>query len=176
MIVEALARHVSSPVDLVLFGGGAMVLAYRSQRSTEDLDILIDESQLRIYADHGFGDVIEATNRELEPRGFYIRHLWSPAQEVLVQGWQERLTPIEAWWGNPLLQFRAISPIDMIASKLPRFDEIDREDIRFLITAGWVSKENLKALASQLIITVAWEIEAATIRMRADQLAQNGVC
>ena len=172
-LIHVLAQHIAISVDLVLFGGGAMTLAYRSQRATEDLDILVGESQLQLYAEQGLGEVFDQVNRQLEPMGLYIRHLWSPLQEVLTQNWEQKLVHIDPWWNNSLLQLRAISPLDMIASKLVRFDDVDREDIRYLIAEGWVQKEDLQSFPSQLLIPIAWETEANKIKERAKQLAKD---
>ena len=175
-LVLALDRHTTLPLDLILFGGGAMALAYQSARPTEDLDILISPLELQVYAEAGFGEVLESANAELDPRGGYIRHLWSPQQEVLARDWEARVVCIEPWWPNPLLKLRALGTLDLIASKLARFDAVDREDIRHLIHGGWVRPEEWRALPARLLIPQAWEIEAAAIRRRAEQIARDGTC
>lgn len=60
-----------------MFGGAAFVLGYGRVRTTDDADLLLDDVECQTLIDSaGFGEAIEATNQELEPRGLYLSHIF----------------------------------------------------------------------------------------------------
>lgn len=70
LILRTLDRHLTAPGEVRLFGGAAFVLGYGRNRTTDDADLLLDNHECQVLIDNaGFGEAIEATNQELEPRG-----------------------------------------------------------------------------------------------------------
>lgn len=50
-ILLTLDRHLSADAEIRLMGGAAMILAYGMPRSTEDVDLLQDDDELRFLAE-----------------------------------------------------------------------------------------------------------------------------
>lgn len=84
LILRTLDRHLSGPATIRLLGGAALILGYGRSRSTEDADLVMDDDEVQALIDHsGFSEAVDATNRELEPRGLYLTHIWGPEQQIL---------------------------------------------------------------------------------------------
>jgi hypothetical protein len=81
-ILRTLGRHLEGPAEIRLLGGAALILGYGLHRSTEDADLLEDDAEVELLiASSNFGAALEATNRELEPEGLYLTHIWGPEQQ-----------------------------------------------------------------------------------------------
>lgn len=133
LILRTLDRHLTAPGHIRLFGGAALVLGYGRRRQTEDADLLLDDEECQALIDSaGFAEAVEATNAELNDRGLYLSHIFGPEQEILAAGWRERCRAI-AIDGLARLTVSVLGPEDLILTKLGRGDEVDFEDIRFLI-------------------------------------------
>ncbi len=133
LILRTLDRHLSGPGEVRLFGGGAFVLGYGRNRTTDDADLLLDDRECQVLIDTaGFSEAIEATNRELEPRGLYLTHVFGPEQQVLSPGWRNDCRPI-VLTGLTKLSISCLGPIDLALTKMGRADDEDLADIEFLL-------------------------------------------
>jgi hypothetical protein len=152
-ILRTLGRHLTGPAHVRLFGGAALILGYGLNRNTEDADLLADEEEVEtLVAEANFGNAVEATNRELEPEGLYLTHIWGPEQQILTPEWREQCRTIDRDWGTDLLRVSALGPIDLILTKLCRADDGDLADIRHLIDHESLSARELqKALERALV-------------------------
>lgn len=133
VILETLDRHLRGPAEIRLLGGGALTLAYGHERSTEDVDLLQDDAEIEAMLETAdFGHALDDTNAELEPRGLYLTHIWGPEQLILADGWRERCRQVDM---RTLTRLRvtALSPADLIISKLVRADDGDVADMEFLL-------------------------------------------
>ena len=105
-IAAALDRHLSTATEIVLYGSAALLLDQRfaerlSGRRTNDIDIVIPASrEIQVDADRQFWDSIASANRELQPRGLFISHIFAERQVVLSPDWLEHLQPIAGPWKN----------------------------------------------------------------------------
>jgi hypothetical protein len=134
LILEVLDRHLSAPGKIRLMGGAALTLAYGMDRATEDADLLLDDEEAQFLVEHcDFGEALEKTNKELEPQGLYLSHIWGPEQQILTPQWRESCRPVPSLSGLNRLTLEALGPYDLIVSKLARGDEGDWEDIRYLV-------------------------------------------
>ncbi|OGR69925.1 MAG: hypothetical protein A2089_11265 [Elusimicrobia bacterium GWD2_63_28] len=125
----------SCKATLYLFGGAVSVIAYGSRRATLDIDAYIEDRALR-------GKLLKwaGSGSELEKRhGLYLHAANTELMLLETPEWKERSVQILC---GKLRNIRlmAISPEDLVLSKLSRYNDRDREDIRFLIT-----KHRLKA-------------------------------
>ncbi|MHB8872356.1 MAG: DUF6036 family nucleotidyltransferase [Myxococcaceae bacterium] len=130
--------------DVRLFGGAAFVLGYGRTRTTDDADLLLDEDECSALIDHaGFSEAIEATNRDLEPRGLYLTHIFGPEQQILTPRWKDacRRVPLE---GLSRLRVFCLGPVDLALSKLGRADDEDLADISFLLQTRQLDPEALR--------------------------------
>lgn len=151
LILETLDRHLHGPGTIRLLGGAALTLGYGLDRSTEDVDLLQDDAEVRALIDAAeFGTALEATNLELEPRGLYLTHIWGPEQLILAGGWRERCRPI-ALPSLQRLRLEALGPADLIISKLARADDGDLRDMEYLLSTH-TSVEEVDRLLPSLVV------------------------
>lgn len=145
-ILRTLARHLRGEAQVRLLGGAALVVGYGLDRTTEDADLLLDDAEVRLLVERAdFGAALEATNRELEPQGLYVTHIWDPSQQILTPEWKERCRPVDHDWGNDRLRVSVLGPVDLILSKLCRADDGDLDDMRFLIRSEHLDRQSLEA-------------------------------
>ncbi len=125
-------------------GGAAMILAYGMRRSTEDVDLLQDDDELRFLAEQrDFGFALEAANRDLEGTGLYLSHIWGPEQEILTPGWRAGCRAV-ALPGARHLVVTALGPLDLLVSKLCRADAPDLQDISWLVEAERLTPDEVR--------------------------------
>lgn len=145
-ILRTLGRHLEGPAHVRLLGGAALVLGYGLERATEDADLLLEDRELELLVSKAnFGAAVEATNRELEPQGLYLTHIWGPEQQILTPEWKECCRPIDRDWGTTRLTAETLGPLDLIVSKLCRADDGDLDDIRHLILRERIDRPTLAA-------------------------------
>jgi hypothetical protein len=115
---------------------------------TEDADLLLDDAEVRTLVEEAnLGEALEKTNRELEPRGLYVTHIWGPEQEILTPTWRERCRPVPEYSGR--LKVSVLGPLDLIASKLGRLDDVDLADVLHLMAVEHLgADEVLRAVSS----------------------------
>lgn len=64
IILETLDRHLSAPGHIRLLGGAALILGYGRQRSTEDADLLLDDTEFRALIDQSENALVPEVLRE----------------------------------------------------------------------------------------------------------------
>jgi len=98
-------------------------------RSTEDADLLQDDGELRALIDQaGFSEAVEATNKALEAR--------RPVQALALSR----------------LEVSVLGPLDLIASKLCRADDLDLKDIRYLIRRERLAADQVRAAVKSALV------------------------
>ncbi len=137
-IVETIDRHLTQPTEVVVFGAAALLLDRKfaqrlAGRSTNDVDIVIPkEREVQLDADRNFWSAIEKTNRELEPRGLYVTHIFPEREVVLTPEWKQHLVPLH---NEKLAKLSVARPrmLDLIVSKMGRGDAQDVTDVRTML-------------------------------------------
>lgn len=146
LILETLDRHLAARAHIRLLGGAAFILGYGRNRSTEDADLLLDDAEVQALIDEaGFGEALERTNAELEPQGLYLTHIWGPEQQILTAGWREACRDVPL--GLSRLTVSVLGPLDLICSKLARADDLDLDDVAWLVHAEHLSPSTVLAAA-----------------------------
>jgi hypothetical protein len=155
-----LDRHLSAAGEIRLLGGAALILGYGAQRTTEDADLLLDDAECQALIDSaGFSEAVEATNRDLEPQGLYLTHIWGPEQIPLTPAWRAQVRAIDL--GLPRLRVTVLGPLDLITSKLARGDDADLADVAWLVRQQQLSAEAVDgALSTALVPEVLAETYA----------------
>ena len=139
IIAAAIDRHLAGPTEIVVFGSGAMLLdrmlaGALAGRMTNDIDIIIpSRRELAVDADADFWSAITAVNRELEPDGFHVTHIFPEREVVLSANWEERSEVVDGPWRN--LRIRRPQVLDLILSKMGRGDAQDVDDARAMLRA-----------------------------------------
>lgn len=107
------------------------------------------------------GEALEATNRDLEPHGLYISHIWGPEQQILSPAWRKACRPIA--FAAQHLRLSTLGPVDLILSKLCRADEPDLADIRHVIVHERLAAAELRiAMREALVPEVFREVYPAS--------------
>lgn len=152
LILKTLDRHLTGPGEVRLFGGAAFVLGYGRNRTTDDADLLLDEQECQALIDEaGFSDAIESANRELEPRGLYLTHVFGPEQQVLSPGWREACRPIQLE-GLSRLKVTCLGPVHLALTKMGRGDDEDLADIEFLLKTRQLEAEDLRRAIGAAVV------------------------
>lgn len=147
-ILRELDGRLSQRCTLRIIGGASLILAYGFDRATEDVDMILDDSEFQFLVDEcNWEHAIEETNRILDSSGLYISHIWDPTQQILTPQWRESCKPIE------LIQFKniqltTIAPIDIAISKLARFDAGDVADVEYLFMNNWLKAREIESAIS----------------------------
>jgi hypothetical protein len=135
LIVRTLDRHLTAPGRIRLLGGAALILGYGRDRSTEDADLVMDDSEVQaLLDDSGFSEAVTQTNEELANRGLYLTHIWGPEQQIL--------TPTGGGSG----------PLDLITTKLARGDDADLDDVMHLIRVESLSHDVVQAAVASAVV------------------------
>lgn len=151
-ILRALDRHLAGPCAIRLMGGAALILGYGMERSTEDADLLLDDDEAAFLAEErDFGDALEKANRDLEPMGLYLSHIWGPEQQILTPAWRSSCRPLRLE-DLKNLQVEVLGPLDLITSKLCRADAGDLADIRFLLSAESLSPDSVRRAMAEATV------------------------
>lgn len=137
-IVEALDRHLTAPTEIIVFGAAALLLdekhaRHLAARQTNDVDIIIPaHAEMKIDADMTFWKAIESANRELEPAGLYISHIFPEREVALTPEWKNHVVGLSI----PKLEKLKVSRprvLDLVVSKMGRGDSADLEDVRQML-------------------------------------------
>ena len=168
LMLRTLDRHMKGPGELRLMGGAAMVLAYGMQRGTEDIDLLMEDRELELLVEQAdLGAALAATNRELEPLGLYISHIWGPEQQILTPHWASGCRPVSLSPGLAKLRLTALGPLDLLVSKLCRADDGDLADIAYLIQYEALQLVDIRRTLSEALVPAAFrdvfEVGAARV-------------
>jgi hypothetical protein len=160
----------ASPRRIVLFGRAALALGYPDAPQefgvTQDVDALLPAVEMtRIEADRQFWDALEAANKELEPAGLYMTHLFTDEQVVLTS---DGCTSPCAHPAGPRFSAPGTGPpsgIDLILTKMMRNDPQDLQDIRFLLGGKNHRSPSPRAFADARVPAIA-EIGEAFLAMQ----------
>jgi len=181
-ILLALDRHLDHEVGLVIYGRAALTLGFENPpaavRNTVDVDAIIPMRSVETFrADGRFWDAQEATNRELEPNGLYITHLFEAQEVFLRPDWEQHLVQIPRPATRWLRLFRPAT-LDLILTKMMRGDDPqDMADIEFLLRHDRVTPAQLEQALSVAVIPDLVELreafKRAQPRVRELALRQN---
>lgn len=130
----------SEKIRVYLFGGAAAVIAYGSRRGTLDIDAYVDErtAGAKLMAEAGRGTELE------KKYGFYFHKANTELMLIEAPDWKTR--SVELFKGKfKNIRIMALSKEDLILSKLSRYNDRDREDIKYLIETHRVRPERLVA-------------------------------
>lgn len=134
------AEGLKTKVDLFILGGAAAVLAYSSPRATMDVDGYLAQPRVRKLFEDWAGDGSELARKH----GVYFQAANTSLMLIEEPDWFERSKEIlKGELEN--IRVLVISREDLILSKLSRYNDRDREDIRLLIENRSVDVKKLIA-------------------------------
>lgn len=135
------ARH---PVTMYL-AGGAAVHFYVGSRSTDDIDAVFSQ-RLLLPAD----SAVIFRDAEGNARSVHFDPNYSESHALMHEDAHEDAWPLELE-GLEAIRVMVLQPVDLAISKLARFGEIDRSDIRELARAGLFTAQELRARAEEAL-------------------------
>lgn len=164
-ILTTLDRHLERPTRVILYGRAALVLGFPGVApelgATMDVDAILPSVQMAaIESDGQFWQALDLANRDLEPDGLYMTHLFSDDQVILSPDWLQRIValPSQAW--RHLQGFRP-STLDLILTKMMREDPQDLSDIQFLVHHEAISTAELRDAFARARVPAIEEISNA---------------
>ena len=145
--LEGLDRALSAPGTLYIYGSAACILLDEPDRTSLDVDVAgpyssVDQGDLRQAA--------EAVGLPVNPDDDYAGdHIeWVGPLRLCLQ------PPVEGkaltLWQGAKLRIQTGTLPELVASKLIRYDEIDRSDIRYMVLQGHVSFADIADAAARL--------------------------
>jgi hypothetical protein len=146
-ILQTLARYLSLPAELTIFGRSALALGFEASptliATTQDVDAILPMAWLAAEDENlDFWEAQQKTNAELESEGLYITHLFRELEVILTPDWAARRIHIPL--SLPKLRVLRPSTLDLVLTKMARGDENDFADIRFLLERESISPEHLR--------------------------------
>lgn len=121
-----------------VFGGAAAVIGYGAPRATVDLDVFLEDQgiEAKLLEWGGKGS-------ELEKRyGLYVQSANTTLMAIEFPEWRDR--SVEILGGKfECLQVKVLSKEDLILSKLGRYADRDREDIKYLAEQAGADPDKL---------------------------------
>lgn len=140
--IDALLKKDSfdGKVTLYVFGGAAAVIAYGSKRGTLDIDAHIENraAEEKLLGWAGRGSKLERKH------GLYLQSANTELMLLESPDWKKRCVGILAGKLKHL-RMKALGKEDLILSKLSRYNDRDREDIKFIIEKTEVDSKKLIA-------------------------------
>lgn len=145
--LDAIDRRLQAPATLCIYGSGACLLLDEPGRSTLDLDVAAPYSSAE-YAD--LAQAAQAAGLPINPNEHYTgEHIeWIGALRLCLPRPLPE-TEIVLWRGGKLT-VKTVSVSQLVASKLIRYDEIDRSDVQYLCSQSRVSFAEIAAAAASL--------------------------
>jgi len=139
--------HLESSALLCLYGSGAFILLDEEDRTSLDLDIAAPYSQVE-FPD--FNRAVELAGLSINPEeDTNSDHIEWVSVVRLCLADPSTTESIVLWEGKKLEVF-TVSPADLIASKLIRYDEIDQSDVHYLVFQMNITFEAIEQAVERL--------------------------
>ncbi len=145
--LEAMDRALKTPASLYIYGSAACILLDEPERTSLDIDVAgpysrADEGAVRRAAERAGLPV----NPEEDYRGDHIE--WVGPLRLCLQ------PPVEGsemtLWQGARLRIHTGSVADLVASKLIRYDDVDRSDIQYLLAQARTRFDQIREAADRL--------------------------
>ena len=140
--IEASLPHVKAPIKMYVAGGTA-VHFYTAYRVSADVDAIFSKRLL-------LPDEVEVawTGEDGAPRLLYLDKQYNDTFTLMHEDYAAAAIPCaELNVGKRKIHVYFLSPIDLVVSKLSRYETVDQEDIRALAEQGLVSADAVKKRA-----------------------------
>lgn len=140
--------YAGPPIDMYLAGGMA-VNYYCGTRYTEDVDASFSRRVI-FSADEIVVDYVRADGK----RSFiYLDTNYNPTFALMHENFEESALPwAHGGMSDCLVKLKILSPVDLAVSKIARFSERDREDIKALAFEGLITESVLRERADDALL------------------------
>jgi hypothetical protein len=138
-ILLTVDRHLTTPVDITLYGRAAITLGYPGlligQEQSLDVDAVLWNGQAEfLLRETDFWAALEAANHDMETSGLYMSHLFDESQVILTPDWRQHRVVIPGEWRR--LSVSRLGDGDLLLSKMMREDALDLTDAQLIIRAA----------------------------------------
>ncbi len=169
-ILKTLDSFLEKETRIVLFGRAALALGFGDEGlrfgATQDVDAILPSIEMsRIKADSQFWDAIDKTNKQLEPSGLYVSHLFTDRQVALTADWLEKVVKIPSEHYKFLRLYRP-STADLVLTKMMRNDKEDLKDIAFILEQGAINGTPLKEAFNRAQMLEVPDLQAIFVKMQ----------
>lgn len=153
--IDKSLKGYSGPAIPVYVAGGAALHLYTGARFSDDIDASI-EARIAIPADLS----VAYKGPDGRPRTLYFDTQYNESFALLHDDVHRDSIPIEVPGVDPSrLDVRLFSPVDLAVSKLARFEQHDREDIRVLADAGLIDANGLRRRAEEALPNYVGDVQ-----------------
>ena len=159
-MLEEFDSHAASAIVLVAFGGTAMTLL-GLKASTKDIDFNIPSHEEYV----AFRGLYEAIRPGVQIDMWEGNVIFS---EVLPEDYLKRASEYKS--GFKKLGIKVLDPIDIVCSKISRFDDADMEDIRECIRKCRLTRFMVKRRASKYSRAGSDEIFGKNLKYILDEM------
>ena len=144
--IEASLPQVKAPIKMYV-AGGAAVHFYTAYRVSADVDAIFSKRLL-------LPDEVEVawTGEDGAPRLLYLDKQYNDTFALMHEDYAAAAIPCAEWnVGKRKIHVYFLSPIDLVVSKLSRYETVDQEDIRALAEQGLVSADAVQKRAEEAL-------------------------
>lgn len=144
-IADTFPEKLDFPVKAYVAGGAAVHL-YTGSRVSEDLDV---EFSKRVIVPQDL--VISYQDENGVQRGLIFDTNYNPTFGLMHEDYPDAALFVDYPKGDTRLEVYVLSPVDLAVSKLARFSDGDRLDIKALAEAGLLKADDLRQRASEAL-------------------------
>lgn len=174
VILRTLDSFLTRETRIVLYGRAALALGFADAPAefgvTRDVDAILPAAEMTaIEADEQFWQALDRANRELEPSGLYMTHLFLDEQVILSPDWLGGIVPLSV---SGLERLRAYRPsvLDLVLTKMMRRDPQDLADIKFLLRQDSFTEAQIKEAFARALCPDIDEIRNSFVAMQPNVL------
>lgn len=128
---------------VLVVAGGAAVHQYTGARVSKDLDAVFLAKVLKPDA------VVVYKDETGEQRSVHLDRAYSTTLDLMHEDYLERTAP--SGWAAPGFEVRILHPVDLAISKLGRWAEHDRSDVKSLIDKGLLNRDSFERMANEAL-------------------------
>ncbi len=174
VILRTLDSFLTRETRIVLYGRAALALGFAGAPAefgvTRDVDAILPAAEMTaIEADEQFWQALDRANRELEPSGLYMTHLFVDEQVILSPDWLGGIVPLPVSGLERLRVYRP-SVLDLVLTKMMRRDPQDLADIKFLLRQESYTEAQIKEAFVRARCPDVSEIRDAFVSMQSQVL------
>jgi len=144
--IEASLPKVDEPIKMYV-AGGAAVHFYTAYRVSADVDAIFSKRLL-------LPDEVEVVwqGEDGKPRLLYLDKQYNDTFALMHENYDRAAVPCaELNAGKRKIHVYFLSPVDLVVSKLSRYETVDQEDIRALAERGLVSADAVRTRAEEAL-------------------------
>ena len=160
-ILNCLDGHLTSRVELTLYGRAALTLGFEETPEdyalSHDVDAVLWLGQAEALCETtDFWEAVEQTNADLAQDDLYVSHFFTEDQVALLPDWRDNRVHLTGDWVN--LDLYRLGDLDLLLSKLMRDDTIDQSDALFIVRRAPLSAESIRAAIARAVLPDSVEI------------------